>query len=170
MSSYLFIGGPLDGEYREVEDPPPTCVPYLSAAPWTSEYQPYAIPYIALPADTADGTYVVYTVFDEAELSTALRCPVCVSAGIYSVEHLPYSDARPGDDYHGQFPIPTPWNDPKAAVLEDIHRTLGVSGGPFGIDDEFPTREPQTFTFGYDDTSETAQIEPLPDQKGDDEN
>lgn len=51
MSTYLFLGGPLDGQYHEVEDPPPEVVPYISEMPFrsVSEYQPQVLSYFLQP-------------------------------------------------------------------------------------------------------------------------
>lgn len=158
MSRFLFVGGPLDGQYREVEDPAPEVVPYLVEAPFTSvsAYQPDAITYWSRELAVSGEPELLYTVFDDAELAMSLRCEVCVRAGIFDLEHLPYPDAREGDDLHGQYD--SAWDAVTIGAGADLvyEEPKGIVSIPFSansddtfilekIPPEFPTKEPQTF-------------------------
>jgi hypothetical protein len=137
MSSYLFVGGPLDGQYREVEDPPPTCVPYIVPEPYNTDYAPDAIAYIALPADMpgTDPEVIVYTIYDEAELQRVLTAPKLTTAEPPTFE----------------WSVP-PLDSPKW-VLEDpsdgTHKWVDIPRLPANA-------------YEYDDSFHTATIEPLP--------
>jgi hypothetical protein len=106
----LFVGGPLDGEYRELEIPVPESYGHLHEAPLTnvSDYQPSVTPYFVHYLTVTDSGEIaeqpVYSTESDWELfCEQIACPVCFEAGIYEFTHLPYPDPEEGDAWHGQY-------------------------------------------------------------------
>jgi hypothetical protein len=130
----LFVGGPLDGEYRDIEIPVPESYGHLHEAPFTnvSDYQPNVTPYFvhyltvpeAEPGNSAIVELPVYsTESDWDRFCEQITCPVCAEAGIYEFTHPPYPDPVIGDDWHGQYDPA----DPPTSIGTEIMTRLEAS-------------------------------------------